>query len=211
MLSYIEYLEQHMGLPALIVTTLFVLFFIIQAIGEILELKGKIVPEFMKIRKFFQRKKQEKLETNKTIRDVKELLAEVNAHYSKDNISKRNDWMNWVNSRAEVYDQTIVEITKSMTVVTESLNANTRMTEELFIQSSRDRILDFAAKASNEETFLSREEFKRIFKVYDEYELFLEKRGKTNGEIEIAHRMINDAYALRLKNASFVEDVRGYK
>ena len=61
MLSYIEYLEQHIGLPGLIVTALVVLFFILQIVGELLEFKGKIVPEFLKIRKFFQRRKQEKL------------------------------------------------------------------------------------------------------------------------------------------------------
>ena len=211
MLSYIEYLEQHIGLPGLIVTALVVLFFILQIVGELLEFKGKIVPEFLKIRKFFQRRKQEKLETQQTIQDVRKLLAEVNAHYSKDNITKRDSWMNWVNDRAKVYDRTIVDMTKNMNDVTEALNANTRMTEEMFIQSSRDRILDFATKVSNKDALLSREEFKRIFKVYDEYERFLEEHGKTNGEIEIAHRVINEAYEYRLKHSSFIEDIRGYK
>lgn len=211
MLSYIEYLEQHMGLPGLIVTALVVLFLILQIVGELLEFKGKIVPEYLKVRKFIQRRKQEKLETQQTIQDVRKLLAEVNAHYSQDNITKRDSWMNWVNGRAKVYDQTIVDMTKNMNEVTEALNANTRMTEEMFIQSSRDRILDFAAKASDDDALLSREEFKRIFKVYDEYEDFLAKRGKTNGEIEIAHRVINEAYEARLKTSSFVEDIRGYR
>ncbi len=211
MLSYIEYLEQQMGLPGLIVTVLVVLFFILQLIGELLEFKGKIVPEFLKVRKFFQRRKQEKLETQQTIQDVRKLLADVNAHYSKDNISKRDSWMCWVNGRAKVYDQTIIDMTRNMNDVTAALNANTRMTEEMFIQSSRDRILDFATKASNEDALLSREEFKRIFKVYDEYERFLEEHGKTNGEIEIAYRVINEAYEYRLKHSSFLEDIRGYK
>lgn len=211
MLSYIEYLEQQMGLSGLIVTALVVLFFILQIVGELLEFKGKIVPEYLKVRKFFQRRKQEKLETQQTIQDVRKLLAEVNAHYSQDNITKRDSWMNWVNGRAKVYDQTIIDMIKNMNEVTEALSANTRMTEEMFIQSSRDRILDFAAKASDDDALLSREEFKRIFKVYDEYEDFLEKHGKTNGEIEIAHRIINEAYEVRLKNSSFVEDIRGYR
>ena len=35
------------------------IFFGIQAIGETLEFKGKVVPEFIKIRKYFARKKKE--------------------------------------------------------------------------------------------------------------------------------------------------------
>ena len=211
MLNYIEYLEQHMGLPALIVTALIVLFFIMQIIGELLEFKGKVVPEFLKIRKFFQRRKQDKIETQKMIQDVRKLLSEVNEHYSKDNITKRNDWMQWVNDRSKVYDQSIIEIKTNMAGVTAALNANTRMTEEMFIQSSRDRILDFATKVSDENVLVSREEFNRIMKVYNEYETFLKDHQKTNGEIDIAYRIINEAYAARLKNSSFIEDIRGYR
>lgn len=211
MLSYIEYLEEQMGLPGLIVTVLVLLFFILQIIGELLELKGKVVPEFLKIRKYFRRRKQEKIETQQTIQDVKKLLAEVNAHYSKDNITKRDSWMQWVNGRAEVYDKTIVDITKNMNDVTEALKANTLMTEGMFIQSSRDRVIDFATKVSNEDALVSREEFNRILKVYDEYEAFLAEHKKTNGEIDIAYRIINEAYAERLKNSAFIEDARGYR
>lgn len=211
MLNYIEYFEEHVGLPGLIVATLVALFFVLQLIGELLEFKGKVVPEFLKIRKFFQRRKREKIEEKQTIKDVQKLLSEVNKHYSEDNITKRDDWMRWVNGSIKAYDQTISDITKNLTDVTNALNANTRMTEEMFIQSSRDRILDFATKVSNEEALVSREEFNRILKVYDEYEMFLNDRKKTNGEIDIAYRIINEAYAARLKTSSFIEDIRGYR
>lgn len=38
------------------------------------------------------------------LKAVKQLLADVNAHYSADNISKRDAWMNWVidNLRCEL-------------------------------------------------------------------------------------------------------------
>lgn len=211
MLNYLQYLEQHMGLPALIVVALIVLFCIMQMVGEVLEFKGKVVPEFLKIRKFFKRRKQNKIETQQMIQDVRKLLAEVNEHYSTDNITKRNDWMKWVNDRSQVYDQSILEIKSQMIDVTAALNANTKMTEEMFIQSSRDRILDFATKVSNEDIPVSREEFNRIIKVYTEYEAFLKERQKTNGEIDIAYRIINEAYAERLKSSAFIEDIRGYR
>lgn len=211
MLSYIEYLEQNMGLPGLIVAALVALFFVLQVIGELLEFKGKVVPEFLKIRKFFQRRKKEKLEVRQTIQDVKKLLSDVNAHYSQDNITKRSNWMRGVNDSIRAYDQAIAEIAQNLTHVTNALNANTKMTEGVFIQSSRDRILDFATKVSNEDTLVSREEFNRILKVYDEYEAFLKEHKRTNGEIDIAYRIINEAYAEHLKTSTFIEDVRGYR
>ena len=56
MLSYIEYL----GLPSTIAIGLVIVFFALQIIGEILEFKGKAVPEFLKVRKYFARKKEER-------------------------------------------------------------------------------------------------------------------------------------------------------
>lgn len=211
MLNYIQYLEQRIGIPALAVTFCVILFFVLQLIGELLEFKGKIVPEFLKVRKLIKRRKQERIETQNAIKDVREALAEVNSHYSTDNITKRNGWMQWVNDRVKAYDQSIIEIKKDMAAVTDALNANTQMTEGIFIQSCRDRILDFAARVSNTDAIVSREEFNRILKVYNEYETFLREHNRTNGEIDIAYRIINEAYAARLKNSSFIEDMRGYR
>ena len=52
MLSYIEYLN----LPAKVAIALVGLFLLLQIVGEVLELKGKVVPEFVKVRKYFKRK-----------------------------------------------------------------------------------------------------------------------------------------------------------
>ncbi len=209
MLSFIEYLN----LPTKIGLVLVGLLLILQVIGELLEFKGKIVPEFMKIRKYFLRKKTEKKETAKTLADVKTLLQDVNAHYSSDNIAKRDSWMQWVNGRAIVYDNSIGEIGKiseNLTNVTQALKDCTKMTEELFVQSSRDRIIDFASKVSNTNALVSREEFNRIFKVYDKYENFLEEHEMTNGEIDVAYQIIKESYEDHMKNHTFLEDVRGY-
>ena len=209
MLSYIDYLN----LPSKVVLILVGIFFVLQVIGELLEFKGKIVPEFLKVRKFFVRRKKEKNETAQTLKEVKALLNDVNMHYSADNIAKRDSWMEWVNSRAIVYDDSIGKIgtiTENLTDVTQALKDCTKMTEEMFVQSSRDRIIDFAAKAGNENSMVSREEFNRIFKVYDKYEKFLEEHELTNGEIDIAYRIIKDSYGQHMKNHTFIEDVRGY-
>lgn len=199
MVSFVEFLHIPMKIAFIIIG----IFFIIQIIGELLEFKGKIVPEFVKIRKYFIRKKKEKNETIQTLKEVQELL-------SKDNTAKRDSWMQWVNSRAEVYDKSIDILRETLTSVTKALTDNTKMTEEMFIQSSRDRIIDFANKVGDEKSMVSREEFNRIFKVYRKYEDFLEERGLTNGEVDIAYRIIEDSYASHMKNHTFLENIRGY-
>ena len=185
-----------------------ILFFVVSnIIGEVLELFGKIVPEYIKIRKYFTRKKNEKKELNQTLRQVKTLLNDVNVHYSEDNITKRNKWMEWVNNRAVVYDDSIVEIKQTFSDVVKALNENTKMTEDMFIENSRDRIIDFADKASDYSIVLSHEQFRRIFRVYECYEKFLEERYRTNGEVNIAYEMIQDGYKYRTQNHCFAEDV----
>ena len=209
MIEYIEYLN----IPTKIALFLIGIFLVLQIVGELLEFKGKVVPEFAKIRKYFKRKREEKKEAAQTLREVKNLLNDVNKHYSSDNIAKRDSWMKWVNDRAVVYDSSIGEIgeiSKNLTNVTQALKDCTKMTEEMFIQSSRDRIIDFAAKVINEESIVSREEFNRIFKVYNKYEKFLEEHKMTNGEIDVAIQIIKESYEQHMKNHSFIEDIRNY-
>lgn len=199
MVSFVEYLN----IPAKIALIIIGIFFVIQIIGEILEFKGKVVPEIVKVRKYFQRKKREKQEAAQTLKDVKVLLADVNAHYSEDNIAKRDSWMQWVNDRAVTYDTFIKDMGEKFGDVVKVL-------EEIFVQSSRDRIIDFATKVGDEKSMVSREEFNRIFKVHKKYEDFLEERHLTNGEVDIAYRIIKDSYEGHMRNHTFVEDIRGY-
>lgn len=206
MINYIEYLKLPASIGACIVGVLLVM----QLIGSILDFKGKTVPAIMNIRKHFKKKKQEKIEAVETLKAVKSLLNDVNAHYSADNIAKRDSWMKWVNDRAVTYDAFIKEISDKFVGVAEALKDNTKMTEEMFIQSSRDRIIDFATKVGDKDAMVSREEFNRIFKVYDKYEKFLEEHKLTNGEIDINYQIIKEAYEERLRNHAFIEDIRGY-
>lgn len=205
MVSFIEYLK----LPAAIGCVIVVVFMIMQIIGGILDFEGKAVPAVMNIRKHFAHKRQEKKEASETLRKVKVLLCEIGEHYSADNITKRDDWMRWVNERAEVYDDSIVAINEKLSDVADALKDNTKMTEEMFVQNSRDRIIDFATKVGNPDVPVSREEFNRIFKVYNKYEKFLEERNLTNGEIDIAIHIIKEAYEQHMKERTFLEDIRG--
>lgn len=179
---------------------------ILNIIGELVEKTGKIVPEFMKVRKFFARKKEEKKRQKQLLINVETLLNDVNQHYSEDNITKRNEWMEWVNSRARIYDQSIAELTE----MKQSIADNNKLTLDLYININRNRIIDFASKVANENVLISKEEFNRIFKIYQDYEAILEQHHMTNGEVDIAYRIIQESYKERLQDHTFLEDVRGY-
>lgn len=202
MISYIEYLNVPVALGLVLIGA----FLVMQVVGEILEFKGKVVPEFVKVRKYFARKKQERQtmqEMSATIREVKGLLGNVEAHYSEDNIAKRNAWMKWVNDQAEVYD-------KSIAVLKEGLDKNNEITMSLYIESKRSSIISFASYCVCPDNPVTREQFKRVFRIYSEYEDIIRENGLTNGEVDIAIRIIREAYENHLRSHSFVEDVRGY-
>lgn len=204
-----EFLGIAMPIASIIIAVLLIMHIIV----KILEFKGKIVPEFVKVFAFHSKKKQEKQEKQEilqALKEVKQLLNDVNQHYSEDNITKRNKWMQGVDNRAVNCGNQMTEMKDALLQVTQALNTNTRMTEEMFVQSSRDRIIDFSTKVGDENAIVSQEEFHRIFKVYDKYELFLAEHQMTNGEVDIAYKIIKDAYAYRLTHHSFLEHLRGY-
>ena len=58
----------------------------------------------------------------------------------------------------------------------------------------RYEILDMAIAISEANRWYSVEQIKHALKVYDEYEEFLVKHGKTNGEIEMSIEVIKNAY-----------------
>ena len=193
-------------MPTKVGIIIILLFVVMQLVGELLEFKGKVVPEFVKIRKYFTRKKNEKIEMRNTLQQVQTLLNDVNQHYSADNITKRDKWMQWVNERAQVYDDSVIELK----ALKDDIAANNELTLDLYININRNRIIDFASKIVKENAPVSREEFNRIFKTHDMYEDILKKHNKTNGEVDIAIRIIEESYADHMKNHSFLEDIRGY-
>lgn len=193
-------------MPTKVAIALVGMFLVMQVAGELLEFKGKVVPEFIKIRKYFARKGQEKKQVTETLKQVQTLLNEVNQHYSADNITKRNKWMEWVNARAKIYDASVAELTE----MKEALAANNELTLDLYINVNRNRIIDFARLVADDNALTSMEEFNRIYKINEEYHAILDKYNKENGEVDTAMRLINEAYDYRMKHHSFIEDIRGY-
>lgn len=205
-----------LNIPTKAAIALIGLFFVLQIIGELLEFKGKMVPEFIKVRKYFIRKKKERETLSKmtemlstfqevpdTLKNVQGLLYNVDCHYNTDNIGMRDEWMKNVNNKLEENDKSIKELNQK-------LDKNNELTLDLYINMNRNRIIDFASKVANEHAAVSREEFNRIFKIYDLYEEILEKHGKTNGEVDISMRIIREAYKNHMKTHTFIEDLRKY-
>ena len=88
---------------------------------------------------------------------------------------------------------------------------NTKMTEDMFVENSRDRIIDFAEKVSDPNYIASLEQFRRIFRVHSDYEKWLQEHGRTNGEVDTNYGIIQSAYTYRVNNHSFAEDLNKYK
>lgn len=188
-------------------------FGLMQGIGELLEFKGKIVPEFMKVRKWFARRRKEKCAISEmtelmpslkrmpeTLEKTTALLESVDGHYSKDNITMRENWMKGVNNNID-------EIHRWMQEMTAKLDKNNEDTLEIRIENMRSTVIDFAAYVGKEENPVTKEQFNRVFKLYDKYEALLVSNNRTNGEVDVAIGIIKESYAKHLLEHTFIEDL----
>lgn len=219
MIQYIEYL----GLPGCIAICLVGLFLFMQVVGELLEFKGKVVPEVLKVRKIIARRRKEKENMRKmaelypylqkvpaTLDSVVKLLSNVDAHYSHDNITMRDTWMSNVNHRLDEAEKAREENKQCIISLESKLDKNNEDTLALLIDSKRNTIINFAHLVIDEDKPVTREQFNRIFKLYEEYEDIIRKNKMTNGEVDIAIRIIRESYETHMRHHSFVEDIRGY-
>ena len=202
MLDYLEYLN----IPSKVAIALVALFVALQVIGEFLTFKGKAVPEIINIRKYFARKRVER----ETIHQIPEMMSEMRAllddvkkHYSDDNIALRNNWMNKVNTKLDEDD-------KLMRSINQALAKNNSDIVNILIDNKRNDIINFASHVIDENYMVTKEQFNRIFKIYDEYENIIAEHNLTNGEVDIALRIIKESYERHMRSHSFIEDVRGY-
>lgn len=202
MLNYIEYLNIQSQIAIALVAVLFVL----QLIGEFLNFKGKAVPEIMSIRKYFARKKTERKvirELPDTIQDLKNVVNNIDKHYSADNISMRDKWVDSVNNKLMAEDKLVRDLDKKLDEANKDIVS-------ILVDNKRDTIINFASRVSNSDVLVTKEQFNRVFKLYKEYEDLINKNGLTNGEVDIAYRIIVESYEEHLSNHTFIEDTRGW-
>lgn len=222
MLNYLEYLMENMNLPSKVASVLVILFLVLQIIGELLEAKGKIVPELLKIRKYFSRKKKEKEEYRKAIEKatkaaenaitaverVEKFLKTVDARYSEDNISKRNKWMHNVDNGLIESECHWKESESHWNELREKVVETFEIALETKIENMRNTILNFAGKIVDENCLVTHEEFRRIINTYEKYEKLIEEKELVNGQVDIAYRIIEEEYEKRLRSHAFIEDTR---
>ena len=208
---------QLLGLPTTVIAVIAACWLALQIVGEVVELFGKTAPEFIKIRKYFSRKKAEKKQaederqtTLSTLQKVQALLHDVNQHYNIDNISQRDQWIDWVNTKSKVYDNVISDLAKKLDDTNQKLDANNEITLSLLIDNKRNAIIDFESKVVDDNYPVTKEQFNRIFKIHDEYEAIIKKHNMTNGEVDIAYLIIKESYAKHMRDHSFLEEIRGY-
>ena len=226
MLNFIEYLK----IPQNVAFVLVCIFFVFQVVGEFLEFKGKVVPEAMKIRKYFYRKKKEREALSKmtdfyddyrktkdenremctTLEDVKKLLNDVSQHYSEDNITKRDGWMQEVNYKIDDLYSKQEERDARDAQLNEKMDKNNEITLSILIDNKRNYILDFTSKAVDMSYPLTREQYQRFFNIHKEYEEILEQNGMSNGQVDVAYDVVTKSFEERLKQHTFIEDIRGY-
>lgn len=198
LIGYLEYLQ----IPAVIGLCIIGLLLVLNVIGEIIEAKGKIAPEFIKMRKYFQRKRKQKKtikELPSKIDEFNATLAKFNQHYSPDNIKKRNDWMRHIDDKECVYDAELVKLSSLLDKVSKNV-------VDIQIDNKRNQIINFASMVSDGNVPVTREQFNRILKMYDDYERIIKENDMTNGEIEIAHSIIVKQYQKHMIAHTFVED-----
>lgn len=210
MLAYIEFLNDYINVPAKLIAGVVVLLLCMQIIGELLELCGKVVPGFMKLRKRAKEKREQERKRDEMLIAAAEALEKNNAKleeftllYSNDNIEKRNRWMGTVNSQISKNHDDIHTLTGKLEKIYD-------ISMKDHVEALRSVILGFANRVSDRNNVPTHEEFRRAFAAYEDYEAFLKENGLTNGQVDVAYRVISEDYADRLRNHEFLEDIRGY-
>ena len=210
MLDYIKFLNDYINVPAKLIAGVIILLLCLQLVGELLEFFGKVAPSFMKIRKNAKAKLEKEMQRDALLAAAAEALEKNNkkldeftALYSNDNMTKRKIWMESVNSGISTNKDDIHALTEKLEKIYD-------ISMKDHVEALRSVIIGFANRVSDKNGALTHEEFRRAFAAHEDYEAFLKEHGLTNGQVDVAYRVISEDYADRLRNHEFLEDIRGY-
>lgn len=219
MLSYFEYLKQHFDIPTIII----IIFVISQIIGELLSIKGKLVPEIFTFRKYLARKREERKairelpkiikefsDISKTLTEFKALVKDWNDHYSLDNITMRDNWMRGVDNKEHCLEEQSNKLEHQLEQLNKKIDKIGETVLNQSIEDRRNAIINFAQIVIDENAPVTREQFNRIFKIHREYEEIIEENNETNGEVDISIQIIRESYEGHMRNHTFIEEIRGY-
>lgn len=221
MLNYFEYLKQNFNLN--VPTIIIFIIVISQIIGELLSLKGKIVPEIFTLRKYLVRKREERNAIHKlpemmkefhdlseTLIEFKALVKEWNGHYNNDNITMRDNWMRGVDNKEHCLEEQSNKLEHQLMQLNDKIDKIGETVLHQSIDDKRNAIINFAQIVIDENTPVTREQFNRIFKIHREYEEIIEENHETNGEVDISIQIIRESYESHMRHHTFIEEIRGY-
>lgn len=116
----------------------------------------------------------------------------------EDNNIKLNEYLDMQNDINKQTTEALNSIINKLEVLSDDVI-------DLKIEEMRQKILDFAS-ALNDGRIYTREQYNFVRKLYDTYEKFIVRTGKTNDEVEISMEIINSCYTYCVKHHCFVED-----
>lgn len=193
-------LFERLGVPGTIISAIAFVLLVAGAIKEFTNSFSTFKKAFnwiKGIKKRIKKKKETREKLQQSLLEAQKIIKDFSIHYSEDNISQRNNWINWVNQKAEEYNSTLDNINKRL----EKLDI---ITEETRLDQQRNAILDFAARVNNPQYDYSREHYRKIFKTIDTYEKYIEENFLTNGEVDAAVEKIQKAFDEKEKSGKLV-------
>lgn len=194
LLKGIEYL----GIPMTVAIVIVGLFLTFQIIGEIVEVCGKVVPEFFKVRKYFSRRKKEKEEMNKMIKECKQIISDFNAHYDEDNITKRDNWMTKVDTSVKNSDQFMQNLDNKLDKIiadNASLKSQLDQVKSNVLENEADRLRSELFDCGNRcrrHIRLHPEEMEHIRVVFNKYSKVLHQNGAGEDEFKFITNYYNN-------------------
>ena len=210
MLDYIKFLNDYINVPAKLIAGVIILLLCLQLVGELLEFFGKVAPGFMKLRKNAKAKLEKEMQRDALLVAAAEALEKNNkkldeftALYNNDNMAKRKVWMETVNNGISTNKDDIHALAEKLEKIYD-------ISMKDHVEALRSVIIGFANRVSDKNGAVTHEEFRRAFAAHEDYEAFLKEHGLTNGQVDVAYRVISEDYADRLRNHEFLEDIRGY-
>lgn len=63
--------------------------------------------------------------------------------------------------------------------------------------------MSFASRVADDSCIVTREQYHRIFRLYDSYEKILAENNMENGEIDVNYQIVKESYEKRMKTHSF--------
>lgn len=190
-------LFERLGVPGAVISVIAFVLLVAGAIKEFVTSFStfkKVFNWIKGIKKRIKKKKEARQKLEQSLLEAQKIIKDFSIHYSEDNISQRNNWISWVNNQAEDYNKTLASIDNTLSSLKKKLDKTTILAEETSLNQKRLSVLEFAARVNNPRYDYSKEYFLKMKKIIEEYEKYIEENNISNGEIDQAIKVIEEAY-----------------